>query len=116
MRLPENKKIIVAPSIERAMIANNERSNRVKMLKCETTGIDIGVFEARYRERRRLRELLEEILGESEYANPISEIQEMLKKEKTPKVIYLGSLHRFGRKQGMVIYGKIKPLLEHEIA
>lgn len=98
------------------MIASDERSNRVKTLKSETTGADIGVYEARYRERRKLRELLKEIFGESEYANQISEIQEMLKTEKTLKATYLGSLHRFGRKQGTVIYSKIKPLLEHEIA
>ena len=116
IRLPENKKVIVAPSIERAMIASDERSNRVKTLKSETAGANIGVYEARYRERRKLRELLKELFGESEYANQIPEIQEMLKTEKTLKATYLGSLHRFGRKQGTVIYSKIKPLLEHEIA
>ena len=116
IRLPENEKVIVAPSIERAMIASDERSNRVKTLKSETAGADIGVYEARYRERRKLRELLKEIFGESEYANQIPEIQEMLKTEKTLKATYLGSLHRFGRKQGTVIYSRIKPLLEHEIA
>ena len=67
------------------MIASDERSNRVKTLKSETAGADIGVYEARYRERRKLRELLKGIFGESEYANPISEIQEMLKTEKTLK-------------------------------
>ena len=35
----------------------------------------------------------------------------MMETGKTPKIIYLNSLHRFGKKQGLEIYNRIKPVL-----
>ena len=57
-RLENGNKIIIAPSIERSLIAGNEKSERVKRLKQK-----------------------------------------------------LNSLHRFGKKQGLEIYGRLKPIL-----
>lgn len=39
------------------------------------------------------------------------EIQDMIETTKSPKIIYLNSLHRFGRNQGLEIYRRIKPAL-----
>lgn len=35
----------------------------------------------------------------------------MMETGKTPKIIYLNSLHCFGKKQGLEIYNRIKPVL-----
>ena len=51
-----------------------------------------------------------------DYASKMPEIQNMMETAKTPKVIYLNSLHRFGKKQGLEIYRRIKPVLLQNVA
>ena len=116
VRLPSNNKIIISPSVERSLIASNDNSNRVKRLKEKLAGVDIDVFQARYEERVRLQEILRQIFGGTDYASKMSEIQNMMETAKTPKVIYLNSLHRFGKKQGLEIYRRIKPVLHQNVA
>lgn len=41
----------------------------------------------------------------------MSEIQDMVETAKSPKIVYLDSLHRFGRNQGLAIYRHLKPFL-----
>lgn len=110
-RLPVDNKIIISPSVERSLIASNDNSDRVKHLKNQLSGVDIDVFQARCEERMRLREILRQIFGETDYASKIPEIQDMIETAKAPKVIYLNSLRRFGKKQGLEIYRQIKPML-----
>ena len=97
--------------MERSLIASNDNSDRVKRLRNQLSGVDIDVFQARYEERMKLQELLKQIFGDTDYASKMPEIQDMVEKGKTPKVIYLNSLHRFGKKQGLEIYSRIKPML-----
>ena len=45
----------------------------------------------------------------TEYEGRMDEIQNLIEgKEKTSRVIYLSSLHMFGRKNGLKIYNTIK--------
>lgn len=115
-RLPANNRIIIAPSVERSLIASNGNSDRVKRLKNQLSGIDIDVFQARYEERMKLQKILRQIFGETDYASKMPEIQDMIEKAKEPKIIYLDSLHRFGKKQGLEIYRRIKPVLHQDAA
>lgn len=78
--------------------------------------MDLDVFQAKYEERARLKELLRQIFGETDYAGKMSEIQDMMETGKTPKIIYLNSLHRFGKKQGLEIYSRLKPVLYQKTA
>lgn len=116
VRLSANNKIIISPSVERSLIASNDNSDRVKRLKNQLSGIDIDVFQAKHEERMRLQEILRQIFGETDYASKMSEIQDMLETAKVPKIIYLNSLHRFGKKQGLEIYRRIKPVLYQNAA
>lgn len=111
IRLPSNKKIIVSPSVERGLVASNENSERVKKLKGKLAGVDIAVFQAKHDERMRIQRLLQQVFCETEYANKMLEIQDMMETAKSPKIIYLDSLHRFGRNQGLEIYRKLRPML-----
>lgn len=106
-----NKKIILSPSIERSLISSNANTERVKRLRKKLTGTDIAVFQAGYEERMKWMSSLRQIFGNGEYAGKLLEIQDVLETGKTPKVIYLDSLHRFGREQGLEIYRKIRPVL-----
>ena len=116
VRLPTNKKIIISPSVERSLIASNDNSDRVKRLKEKLAGVDIDVFQARYEERMRLQGILRQIFGGTDYAGKMPEIQNIMETAKTPKIIYLDSLHRFGKKQGLEICRRIKPVLKDGVA
>lgn len=111
VRLPSNNTIIISPSVEKSLITSNDNSDRVKRMKNELSGVDIDVFQAKYEERMRLQEILRQISSETDYASKTSEIQNMMEAAKTRKIIYLDSLHRFGKKQGLEIYRRIKPVL-----
>lgn len=93
------------------MIASNDNSERVKRLKSKLNGVDIAVFQAKYEERKRLQEVLRQIFGTTVFADRLGEIQELLETGESKKVIYLSSLHRFGRKQGLEIYDRLKKVL-----
>jgi len=110
-RLPAGNKIIISPSVERGLIASNENTDRVKCLKKQLSGTEIDVFQAGYEERMRLREILRQMFSGTDYAGKMPEIQNMMETAKTPKIIYLDSLRRFGKKQGLEIYRQIKPVL-----
>lgn len=116
VRLPSNKKIIISPSVERSLIASNDNSERVKRLKGKLASVDIDVFQAKYEERVKMQQLLQQIFHETEYENKMAEIQDMVETTKSPKIVYLNSLHRFGRNQGLEIYRRIKPMLYQNIA
>ena len=116
VRLLFNNKIIIFPSVERSLIASNYNSNRVKRLKEKLAGIDIDVLQARYEKRMRLQEILRQIFGGTDYASKMPEIQNMMETAKTPKVIYLNSLQQFGKKQGLEIYRRRKPVLHQNVA
>lgn len=115
VRLPSNKKIILSPSIERSLIASNDNSARVKRLKSKLAGVEIEVFQAKYEERKRLQKILENLFGETAFADRMNEIQEMVEIGKSKKIIYLDSLHRFGKKQGLEIYDHLKPFLYQKV-
>ncbi len=88
-----------------------ENSDRVKRLKKQLAGVDIALFQAKYEERIKLQKILRQIFDGTDYDGKMGEIQDMMETGKTPKVIYPNSLHRFGRKQGLEIYSRIKPIL-----
>lgn len=116
VRLPSNKKIIISPSVERGLIASNDNSERVKRLRGKLASVDIDVFQAKYEERVKMQQLLQQIFHETEYENKMAEIQDMVETTKSPKIVYLNSLHRFGRNQGLEIYRRIKPMLYQNMA
>ena len=113
-KLPQNKRLVLSPSIEKGLISSNENSERTKRLKRRLNNVDIEIFQAKYEERKRMRDLLSNIFGTTTFADKVNEIQEMIETGKNKKVIYLNSLHRFGKKQGLEIYDRLKPMLSKE--
>lgn len=115
MRLPPDKSILISPSIEQSLIASNDNTERVKILKRNLAGVEIDVFQAKYEERMKLRKTLQNVFRGSELADKMPEIQAMVETGKAPKIIYLDALRRFGKKQGLEIYQRLKPVLHSEI-
>ena len=114
LRLPEHKPVVIAPTIEKGLIAGNDDSERIKNLQRETASVDIKVFQAKYEERQKLRHILQETFRETPYIDKMPEIQKLMETGKTPKVIYLNSLRCFGKKQGLEIYDHLKPVLRKQ--
>lgn len=65
---------------------------------------------ARYEERMRLRNQLEEVFKETDYDNRIEGIQKILLKKNSRKIIYLEALKTFGKKDGLEIYRRMRNL------
>ncbi len=107
-----------AHSCENRYLEEIEQSGCVfdtcKLVKIGKNGVDINVFQAKYEEHRRLQEVLTQIFGSTIFADRLEEIQDLLENGENKKIIYLSSLRRFGRKQGLEIYDRLKPILYQE--
>lgn len=62
-RLPANKQIILSPSIEKSFISSNEQSERVRQLRNRLERVDIGEFQTKYVERKRVQDVLKMLSG-----------------------------------------------------
>jgi len=103
------RKILLSSCIEDGIVSGNENNERTKELRYLREKTAIGDYYSAYAERMRIKQVLQNLFAETEYENRIDEIQNMIEgKEQNAKVIYLNSLHLFGRKDGLEIYNKIK--------
>ena len=59
--------------------------------------------------------MLQQLFGTTVFADKLNEIQELLETGNSKKVIYLSSLHRFGKKQGLEIYDRLKTILYQNV-
>ena len=108
-RAVHRKRILLSSCIEDGIMSGNENNERTKALHHLREKISIGGYHSACMERMRVKQVLQELFAETEYENRIEEIQNMIEgKEKSAKIIYLNSLHLFGRKSGLEIYNRIK--------
>ena len=101
-------RVVLSESIEHGIIAAGENSERSNLIRAYRKMVDIGQFYAAHQEKLKTQRMLSELFEGTEYSNRLSEIQDVLKTGTSPKVIYLDSLRRFGRKDGQEIYRKLK--------
>ena len=108
-RSARRRMICLAANIEDGIVGGNEDNERTKYLRRQREMLSIGGYYSAYAEKMRIRAVLEKLFAGTEYEARMDEIQNLIEgKEKTSKVIYLSSLHLFGRKQGLEIYNKMK--------
>ena len=71
---------------------------------------ETGQEHAKYLQKKAFRQKLENILSETEYEGMLEQVLEMLDEDKPipRKMLYTGSLHSFGRKNGTKIYHLLK--------
>ena len=74
--------------------------------------MDIGAFFSAYEEEQKLGKRLKEAFAGTKFASRIGEMADILKTEKTTRDIYLDTLRRFGRRDGLEIYKKLKVCAE----
>ena len=95
--------------IEDGIVSGNENNERTRELRRAREKLTIGGYYSAYTERIRIKTVLRKIFDGTQYESKIDEIQNMLAgKEKNSKIIYLDSLHLFGRKEGLEVYHKLK--------
>ncbi len=108
-RAEHRRRMYLASSIEDGIVSGNETNARTEELKRLRETLNIGRYYCLYTEKIRTKSILEKLFEGTEYEDVTDEIQSLIQgKEKTPKIIYLGSLHRFGRKHGLEIYHKLR--------
>lgn len=101
--------VYLSACIEDGIVSGNENNERTRELKRLRERLVIGEYYSAYTERMRVRTVLEKLFAGTEYEAMTDEIQNLIEgKDKTSKVIYLSSLHLFGRKGGLEIYNTLK--------
>lgn len=117
-RMKEDAKtttVVTASNIETALISLNDSNDakRRKILQQKTKMLDLAASQARIEERRRFREKLKEALADAGYEHMYSKILSYIEenRESAPKVLYTGSLRKFGRADGVQIYRILKKVV-----
>lgn len=101
-------RVALSESIEHGIITVSENSERADLIRSYRKTVDIGQFTAAYQEKMRIQLALQGAFEGTAFCDRLQDIQDILKGRPSPKVIYLDSLRRFGRKGGQEVYRILK--------
>lgn len=105
----------VASNVENALVALNtpEDEERKKLIKEKTRTLSIDAEQARITEYRAFVEKIEKAFEGTEYEKQTDKIIRFIEERdaKTPRVLYTGSMHEFGREDGRAIYQVLKQVV-----
>lgn len=105
------RKVVLKPDIEQCIVSVGENSERSQIFREKKKVVSLeGEFE-KYKERKRIQSEVQELFDNTKYGNEIGKIIDIIQAKSTPKVLYLDTLKRFGRKDGLEIYSKIKEVV-----
>ena len=108
----QNTMVLVAPNIEKALLALNapEDAERKKLIKEKSRTLNIDSEQARIKEHREFVNKIIKTFEGTEYEKKTDNILNFIENQemKTPRVLYTGSLHEFGREDGRSIYQILK--------
>lgn len=105
----------VASNIENALVALNasEDEARKKLIKDKTRTLSIDAEQARIKEHRAFVEKITKAFEGTDYEKKTDKIIRFIegRDAKTPKLLYTGSMHEFGREDGRMIYQVLKQVV-----
>lgn len=105
----------VASNVENALVALNapEDEERKSIIKEKTRTLSIDAEQARITEYRAFVEKITRAFEGTEYEKQIEKIIRFIEGQdaKTPRLLYAGSMHEFGREDGRAIYHMLKQLV-----
>lgn len=101
-------RVALSADIEQGILAANEQSERAERIRTSRKLADIGQFYAAYQANLKFQQVLRDLFAGTSYQDRLPEIQDVLQKGKSPRLLYLDSLKRFGRKDGQEVYRKLK--------
>ena len=107
-RLTVHNQLVRSRTIAKAISFVCGENVRKKLVDERLSVLDLQTEFAKYEERNRIVNTLEDILGDTEYERYIPSIANMLVANNKPKVLYLNSLKSFGKKDGTVVYRMIR--------
>jgi len=108
-----DKKVILLNTIRKAIFESKECSGRRLRIKQEEKLLSLGEKIEEYTRYHDLYGKCKQIFANTEMENRIGDIVAILLDEpvKTKKVLYLNTLKRFGKKDGVITYRGIKQML-----
>ena len=105
----------VASNVENALVALNapEDEARKRLIKEKTKTLSIDAEQARITEYRAFVEKITKAFEGTEYEKQIDKIIRFIegRDAKTPRLLYTGSMHEFGREDGRAIYQLLKQVV-----
>lgn len=111
----EEVAVRMASNVESALAALNalEDESRKKLIKEKTKTLSIDVELARIKEHRAFVERIAKAFEGTEYEKQTDKIIRFIegRDAKTPRVLYTGSMHEFGREDGRAIYQVLKQVV-----
>ncbi|MBQ8558436.1 MAG: hypothetical protein IJ439_00415 [Tyzzerella sp.] len=108
----ENVTVHVAPNIEKALSSLNASEDvaRRRLINEKSRTLNIDSEQARIKEHREFVNKIIKTFEGTEYEKETDNILRFIEKQdaKTPRILYTGSLHEFGREDGRAIYQMLK--------
>ena len=105
----------VASNVENALVALTapEDKARKRLIKEKTRTLSIDAEQARITEYRAFVEKITKAFEGTEYEKQTDKIIRFIEERsvKTPRVLYTGSMHEFGREDGRAIYQVLKQVV-----
>ena len=105
----------VASNVENALVALNTPGDetRKRLIKEKTRTLSIDAEQARITEYRAFVEKITKAFAGTEYEKQTDKIIRFIEERdaKTPRVLYTGSMHEFGREDGRAIYQVLKQVV-----
>lgn len=105
----------MAFNIENALMALNapEDNARKKLIKDKTRTLSIDAEQARIKEYRAFVEKITKAFEGTDYEKKTDKIIRFIEGQevKTPRLLYTGSMHEFGREDGRMIYQVLKQVV-----
>lgn len=105
------RRILLSGTMTAGIIAANQATERTRMLREQEKMVSIEVEYAKYEETKRIHQILAGQFADTEFAEQLSEIEKVYLNRNNKKVLYLDSLKRFGRKNGIQIYNQMKKIV-----
>lgn len=111
----EDITIHVATNIEKALVTLNSSEDvvRRRLINEKSRALSIESEQARIKEHREFVNRIIKTFEGTEYENKTDNILNFMAKRdtNTPKLLYTGALHEFGREDGRAIYQKLKQVV-----
>lgn len=111
----EDATVRVAANIESALLTSNapEDEMRKKLIKEKSRTLNIDAEQARIKEHREFVEKITQTFEGTEYEQKTDRILRFIEAQemKSPRLLYTGSMHEFGREDGRAIYQMLKKVV-----
>lgn len=105
------KKVYLVPTIANAIVCAGEVNDRTNILRERMKTVSIENEYAKYEERDKIHKILLEKFKDTRLLDKVNEIEKIYEEKSSKKIMYLDSIKRFGKRDGLFVYQYIKELV-----